>query len=213
MKRTSNGLAGVMVVAALLCGLWAGCKKDEQGDPPQQQTDNVETGNGDAGNVLDWNLGQASKLLLRASDAPTLAGQMLHVSTGADGAELPPAEQYVFVKDKSLPKEGDPKVHRATWQADLPADGAYNVWVYAWWFDSCGNSVYLNIDNGGAAVLPDQKMGDDDVVKTWHWVPLGVALKLKAGASTIVLKCREDGARIGAVLLTTKGAVPQGPEG
>ena len=210
MKRTSNGLASVMIVAALLCGLWAGCKQDAA---PPLKTDNVDTGNVGAGNAPDFNFGATGNILLRASDFQVLDGKMQLVATGGDGVELAPAEQYVFVADESIPKESDPKVHFVAWQTDVPADGTYNVWVYAWWFDTCANSVYLNIDNGGTAVLPDQKMGDDGVVKKWHWVPLGVPLKLKAGASKIVLKCREDGARVGAVLLTTKSSIPQSPEG
>jgi len=219
MKHTSRRFFSVMTVAALVCGLWTGCKKDEGGQPPPppdggNADDPANSpGNVGAGNVPDWNLGNASVLLLRAADAPALEGKMQHVSTGADGVELPVAEQYVLVKDKSIPKAAEPKVHRATWQVDLPADDAYNVWVYAWWFDSCANSVYLGIDSGGAEVLPDQKMGDDGVVKKWHWVPLRVPLKLKAGAGKVVLKCREDGARVGAILLTTKSSIPQGPEG
>jgi hypothetical protein len=225
MMSIPSRITMFLIAATLCCTFWAGCRKEGQDestppDPPAVLRDagNSEAADPPAGNVPDWNLGSAATLLLRASDGPALEGKMLLVSTGEGGpagVALTPNEQYVFVKDKSLTKAeaADPRPHRASWQAELPGDGTYHVWVYAWWFDTCANSIYLNISNGGTQSLPDQTMGEDEVVEKWHWVPLRVPLKLKAGAATVVLKCREDGARVGAVLLTTKSSIPQGPEG
>jgi hypothetical protein len=220
MMSMPSRITVFLIATTLCCVFWVGCRKEGQDDaahpdqpPVQTDTGNPEVADLPAGNVPDWDLGQTSTLLLRAADAPALEGTMLRVATGADGAELAAAEQYVFVKDKSLSKAADPKKSRAVWQVDIPADGTYNVWIYSWWFDACANSVYLNIKNGAREPLPNQKIGDDGIVKKWHWVPLRVPLKLKAGAATILLKCREDGARVGAVLLTTKNSIPQGSEG
>ncbi len=89
--------------------------------------------------------------------------------------------------------------------------GTYYLWCRVWWFDECGNSMSMNIDDSRPFTF-----GQDATYKTWHWVraPRRLKqLKLKAGAHRLNIRNREDGIKLDQVLLTDdKRYVPVGVE-
>ena len=84
-----------------------------------------------------------------------------------------------------------------TYKVNLAHDGTYRIWVLAWWFDGCGNSYFVNVDNAGTQVV-----GQDGTYRRWHWVQAANTYELAAGQHTIKLQDREDGARADQLLIT-----------
>lgn len=99
---------------------------------------------------------------------------------------------------------------KAEFEVEIPADGLYTMWIRAWWDDSCGNSVGVQIGDLAEFMI------EDTTYKTWHWVrspPRLSQLRLSAGSVRITLHNREDGIRIDQILLTTnRRFVPVGIE-
>jgi hypothetical protein len=93
----------------------------------------------------------------------------------------------------------------------LDADGRQTLWARVWWFDECGNSLTMQIDDG-----PPFTFGQDSTFKRWHWVKAPDRLKqldLKAGPHTLIIRNREDGVRVDQVLFSRdKRYVPVGIE-
>ena len=93
---------------------------------------------------------------------------------------------------------------RAVLALDLPEEGDYTVWLRVWWDDSCGNSFTVQVDGRPAFV-----MGEDGTYRAWHWVRhpvsrMAAPLRLAAGAHTLTILNREDGARVDQVLLSAE---------
>ena len=85
---------------------------------------------------------------------------------------------------------------RATWTLEAPQTGKYTVMAQCWWEDDKGNSFYLSVDGAEPVVF-----GNTGEMRRWLWVT-GPELTLTAGAHTISLIAREDGARVNRVRLT-----------
>jgi len=83
------------------------------------------------------------------------------------------------------------------YKVNLPREGTYRIWVLAWWYDGCGNTYFVNVDNTGTQVV-----GQDGTYKRYHWVAANETYSLAAGQHTIKLQNREDGARADEVLIT-----------
>jgi hypothetical protein len=120
-----------------------------------------------------------------------------------------------LIKDSSGPgfigvpedgeKEKEPIKGSATIKFSVPAAGDYTIWLRAWWMDSCANSTKIQIDD-----LPAFEIGQDTTYQVWHWVKFKRAMKLSAGAHTMVITNTEDGALVDQLYLTTGGVTPQG---
>jgi len=79
----------------------------------------------------------------------------------------------------------------------IPEQGNYAVWVRTWWYDACGNSFFLIVDD-----KPAQVVGGDGTFKTWKWRKAPQAYALTAGTHTLKVQNREDGARADQILIT-----------
>lgn len=86
---------------------------------------------------------------------------------------------------------------KAVYTVKIPQAGVYQFWGRCWWYDSCGNSFFLKIGS-----RPEVQLGQDGTYQTWHWVKGGPAVQLPAGNVTVVLRNREDGAKIDQFMLT-----------
>ncbi len=99
---------------------------------------------------------------------------------------------------------------KAVYTLEIPQDGLYTLWIRAYWDDSCGNSVSVQIEDRPVFML------EDSTYKTWHWVrspPRLSQLQLSAGTAKLTLLNREDGIRIDQILLTTdRRYIPVGIE-
>ena len=86
----------------------------------------------------------------------------------------------------------------------------YTLWIRAYWDDSCGNSLGVQVGD------TKEFMVEDTTYKTWHWVkspPRLQQLALEPGETTLTVKNREDGVRWDQILLTpSKRYVPVAAE-
>ena len=82
-------------------------------------------------------------------------------------------------------------------QVRVPEQGSYTVWVRSYWYDACGNSFFLVVDD-----KPAQVVGGDGTFKTWKWRKAPQPYALTAGTHAFKLQNREDGARADQILIT-----------
>lgn len=89
--------------------------------------------------------------------------------------------------------------------------GNYIFWGRAKWLDDCGDSFYVQINNGQKRVF-----GEQGTEGQWKWFRLtGAKFNLSAGSHTLYIHGREDGALLDKVILLheSNGYVPQGKGG
>ncbi|MEA3399792.1 MAG: hypothetical protein U9R79_00970 [Armatimonadota bacterium] len=84
----------------------------------------------------------------------------------------------------------------ARFRIRVPASGVYRLWARGHWYDSCGNSFFLIVDDKPATVI-----GEDGTYQKWHWVK-GPRLQLSAGVHIIRIQNKEDGAKLDQFMLT-----------
>jgi len=85
----------------------------------------------------------------------------------------------------------------ALFKVKIPKTGTYNLWGRVHWYDGCGNSFLLKIDD-----KPQMVFGNDGTYQRWHWVR-GLRISLTEGVHTIRFQNREDGAKLDQFMLTT----------
>jgi len=76
----------------------------------------------------------------------------------------------------------------------VPSAGTYQLWARVNWFDGCGNSFFIIMDDKPSTYVTDATYG------RWHWVK-GVKYTLTAGTHTIRFQNREDGAKLDQFML------------
>lgn len=145
--------------------------------------------------AITWALASNYKVVFEAEDYVSITPSMTKTASAlASGG----AYVQVPVKRPHGETEGAPSDEgKAVYKVNLPADGKYRFWALCHWHDGCGNSFFLKIDDKPAVVL-----GQDGTYQRWHWVK-GPSLQLTAGAHTVVLQYREDGAKMDQALFTT----------
>ena len=93
-----------------------------------------------------------------------------------------------------------------TFKIYVPQAGRYRLFARVHWYDSCGNSFFVFVDDlntQNALYLTDSSY------QKWHWVGMRDALgdrqyTLTKGYHLIRFQNREDGAKLDQLLLTTK---------
>jgi hypothetical protein len=90
-------------------------------------------------------------------------------------------------------------------KVNIPEQGNYTMWLRTWWYDACGNSFFLVVDD-----KPAQIVGGDGTYKTWKWRKAAQSYALTTGVHNIKVQNREDGARLDEILITneTRPIVP-----
>lgn len=92
------------------------------------------------------------------------------------------------------------------YKINVPSAGTYQLWARTNWYDGCGNSFFIIVDNSPSAYIQDATYG------RWHWVK-GPSYSLTAGQHTVRFQNREDGAKLDQFLLiNTTRYVPTGAE-
>ena len=102
---------------------------------------------------------------------------------------------------------------KAHYEFKLPREDTYYLYVRAKWFDSCGDSVWIQMDDRAYDGIEDT-IGE--ITKTsyrWAWHPLEdkrqlKGFKLAAGKHTLTLATREDGPQFDKILLSTDATAP-----
>jgi len=156
------------------------------------------------------NTGDAVKVeapMVIFADKKAAGGKCLFTPEGPACKEINPG--WDPTKDKEPAGKG-----LALFKFNVPEDTKYDLWVRANWHCGCGNSVWIQLDNGRP-----RKLGDDGTYRKWHWVKYisprrrrGPALRLKKGPHTLAIINREDGAKIDQILFKTDDTKPVGIE-
>jgi opacity protein-like surface antigen len=147
----------------------------------------------------------AAKIVIEAEHYKTITASMAKATSQvASGG----AYTHIPLRRPHATTEGGPAdTGHAQYKINVPQAGSYVFWGRAHWYDGCGNSFFLKLDNKPATVF-----GNDGTYQRWHWVK-GIRVSLTAGAHTITIQNREDGAKLDQFMLTTSSRyVPVRPE-
>lgn len=114
-------------------------------------------------------------------------------ASGGKYTEYPLKRPHAASEDPEIKGDGG----YVLFKVKIPEQGQYVVWVRTWWYDACGNSFFLIVDD-----KPPQVVGGDGTFKVWKWRKAPQPYALTAGTHTIKLQNREDGARADQILIT-----------
>ena len=139
----------------------------------------------------------ATTLVFEGESYTWLKASMRKVS---DSAAAKGAYMEIPLQRPHAVEEGKPfDDGSVTFKINVPQAGRYQLWARAWWYDGCGNSFFVMVDDLSAAKA---KSLNDSTYQKWHWVR-GHKYNLSAGYHLIRFQNREDGARLDQFLLTT----------
>jgi len=180
--------------------------------------------------VTAWVQFQAAPdILVRAESAKELRGLMTLEECADNKDIVTPLGQrlrvkYVWCKDDGrVDREGEPggpanpsQEHAAVFELVVPETRAYYPWARVWWEDSCGDSIIVLLTPEGGETK--EFVVQDGTLQWWHWVPVAGqgGLLLQQGTYRLLVKNREDGARLSSILFCTKRYEvykPETPEG
>ena len=102
------------------------------------------------------------------------------------------------------------------YEFEVPRDATYYLFLRAQWYDNCGDSAFVRVDDGEYWQIEDTEGKVTEVSYMWAWHPLRYqgrmrALDLKAGKHKLELNVREDGPKFDKFLIATD-ATPPAPE-
>lgn len=145
--------------------------------------------------IVTASAASAAKIVVEAENyskiVPSMAKETSQVASGNGYIHVPLQRPHGTT-------EGAPgDTGYALYKVKITQAGAYNFWGRAHWYDGCGNSFFLKVDDKPAVVF-----GNDGTYQRWHWVK-GLRLSLSAGIHTIKIQNREDGAKLDQFMLTT----------
>jgi hypothetical protein len=114
------------------------------------------------------------------------------------------------IKDKIAALPG-----KASYEFDAPRDDTYYVFLRAKWYDSCGNSAWVRIDDNSYLNLEDENGKQSERTFQWAWHPLMLegrprGFALKAGKHTLHFAVREDGPWLDQWVISTEATPPAG---
>lgn len=165
--------------------------------------------------------GGGEQILVRAEDAVRVTGHM-QAETAEDNEKVldeagnRASIQYVGAPDNSCGKDADPASNAAIYEVDIDSAGTYYPWVRVWWKDSCGDSLFVVLQQGEEK--EESFVITDGTHEWWHWLRVsdGEGIQLQKGTLTVKVQNREDGARLGRILFSTsdyESYMPSTPEG
>ena len=146
----------------------------------------------------------AAKIVVEAENynsiTPSMAKASSNVASGGAYIHIPLLRPHGDTEGK--PSDTGNTVYKVK----VTQAGTYTFWGRAQWYDGCGNSFFLKIDDKPAVVF-----GNGGTYRQWHWVK-GIKVTLTAGVHTIRIQNREDGAKLDQFVLETTPRVPVGLE-
>lgn len=140
------------------------------------------------------------------------SGKVMNVyeSTAASGGRFIGTDDVLengTQKDRKWSKAGEGGSVKCSFQVDNAGD--YALWVRAKWAPgTCGDSVFLQLDNNTATIFGEQGTKD-----AWTWWKVEDPYNLSKGKHTITISPREDGAKIDKLIFTTSTRTPTGKDG
>jgi len=114
------------------------------------------------------------------------------------------------LKEKGVPGSLPGK---ALYEFTVPRDGDYYLHLRAFWHDSCGNSVWLRLDQGLLETLEDNEGMVGESGKEWAWHTLLAkgeprVFRLAAGPHKLQMCIREDGPQFDKFLISSDATPP-----
>ncbi|MFW5915629.1 MAG: hypothetical protein ACOCTQ_04060 [Planctomycetota bacterium] len=213
-------LGAVAVIVVVLAIVFYPADVEPDGASPDQSAEDdggASEGEEEPGDELggwgELSGGDRTKILVSAADNREVVGQMEEgAAESEDGQEI----VYLGVPAGTCGEEDDPTEHQAVLDVEVEESGTYYPWARVWWADSCGNSIEIRVEDDGEEV--DSFRITDGSYEWWHWLPMAGSggLQLDAGAYTLRVVNREDGARLHRILLVNEdyeSYTPTGPEG
>ena len=102
---------------------------------------------------------------------------------------------------------------KAYYDFDVSRTDDFYIFIRAKWMDSCGNSVYVQLDGKDYTSVEDNEGEVAKNVFQWAWHPVAVKAApkpyhLEKGKHTLVLATKEDGPQFDKVLIATDGTQP-----
>ncbi len=134
------------------------------------------------------------KIVVEGEDYTSIKPSMVKTTTTASGVSGDSYIQIPLRRPHATEETGPADDGNAKFKVNVPSSGVYTLWARAWWYDSCGNSFFVIVDNKPATYV------EDPTYQTWHWVK-GPKVNLSAGEHTIRIQNREDGARLDQFML------------
>ena len=136
---------------------------------------------------------QTVKIVVDAGDYVSIKPSMVK-TTGAQGVAEGTFIQIPPRRPRPETESGPTDDGNARYRINVPTAGTYTLWARTWWYDSCGNSFFIVVDDRPATYI------EDATYQRWHWVR-GPRINLSAGQHTIRIQNREDGARLDQFML------------
>ncbi|MFP4248619.1 MAG: hypothetical protein ACLFU7_03105 [Armatimonadota bacterium] len=134
------------------------------------------------------------KIVVDAADYTSIKPSMVKTTTGSDAVANKAYIQIPLRRPHATEETGPADDGNAVYKINVPASGTYQLWARTWWYDSCGNSFFVIVDDKPSVYI------EGPTYQTWHWVK-GPKLTLSAGEHTIRIQNREDGARLDQFML------------
>ncbi|MGI5817905.1 MAG: hypothetical protein ACOX9R_07375 [Armatimonadota bacterium] len=134
------------------------------------------------------------KIVVDAADYTSIKPSMVKTSTTSSEVANKTYIQIPLRRPHATTETGPADDGNAVYRINVPTAGTYQFWARTWWYDSCGNSFFVIVDNKPAVFI------EDATYQTWHWVK-GPRIQLSAGQHTIRIQNREDGARLDQFML------------
>lgn len=102
---------------------------------------------------------------------------------------------------------------KAFYEFEVPRQDDYYIILRAKWMDSCGNSVWMRIDDKPYVGVEDEIGKIDDSNFKWMWHPVtemakAKEFKLGPGKHVLEINTKEDGPMFDKVLISTDATVP-----
>jgi hypothetical protein len=124
----------------------------------------------------------------------------MRVGTGDSNGPDSGGHIYIPLRPRHGEDESGPADDgNATYKVYVPVEGNYTLWGLVRWYDGCGNSFYVMVDDmnpENPAYITDARY------QQWHWVK-GRTYHLGVGYHLIRFQYREDGAKLDEFLITT----------
>lgn len=137
---------------------------------------------------------QMVKIVVDSGDYTSIKPSMVKTNTTSSAVSNNNFIQIPPRRPRATEETGPSDDGNAVYRINVPTAGTYQLWARTWWYDSCGNSFFIVVDNRPAVFI------EGPTYQTWHWVK-GPRLQLSAGQHTIRFQNREDGARMDQFML------------
>ncbi|MCX7599064.1 MAG: hypothetical protein N2512_09390 [Armatimonadetes bacterium] len=134
------------------------------------------------------------KIVIEAENYVSITPSM---TVGSD--KTASASKYVHIplrRPHGENESGPADTGNTVYKFKIPVAGVYRLWVRANWYDSCGDSFFVIVNDQAQSWV-----GEDGTYQKWHWVK-GKTYQFSAGVHSIKFQNREDGAKLDQFLLT-----------